>query len=106
MYFARRRAGGLEVQKNTLQNVIKIANCLKQAEDGWLWPTEIAKRTGIHRTTVIRLIERHLPNFVEEQKLEPSNIRMFKLKPDASMTAVLKFLSVRERISRAVGGRG
>ena len=93
------------MQKNTLQNVIKIANCLKQAENAWLWPTEISNRTGIHRTTIVRLIEKYLTNFVVEEKLGPSNIRMFKLKDDASMTSILKFLSVKEKISRAIGGR-
>ena len=93
------------MQKNTLKNIITIANCLKQAENGWLWPTEIANRTGLHRKTVTRLIEVHLLNFVDEQKLLPSNIRMFKLKPAADMTSILKFLSVKEKISRAVGGR-
>lgn len=94
---------GMEVKKNVVEHVIRIANCLNQAENGWLWPTEIANRTGIHRKTVTRLIERYLVNFVEEQKLDPSNIRMFKLKPDASLTAILKFMSVREKISRAMG---
>lgn len=93
------------MKKNVVENVIKIANCLKQAENGWLWPTEITKRIGLHRKTVTRLLETHLANFVEEQKLEPSNIRMFKLKPNADMTSILKFLSVKEKISRAVGGR-
>lgn len=95
----------MNMQKNTIQHVILIANCLKQAESGWLWPTEIAKRTNIHRKTVTRLIETHLANFVQEQRLEPSNIRMFKLKPNADMTSILKFLSVKEKISRAVAGR-
>lgn len=93
------------MKKVVVENVIRIANCLKQAENGWLWPTEISNRTGLHRKTVTRLIERHLANFVEEQKLNPSNIRMFKLKPTADMTSILKFLSVKEKISRAVGGR-
>lgn len=93
------------MKKNVIENVIKIANCLKQAENGWLWPTEIANRTKIHRKTVTRLIERHLSNFVEEQKLLPSNIRMFKLKPDASLTGILRYMSVKERIGRAMGKR-
>ncbi len=93
------------MKKTTIERVIRIANCLKQAENGWLWPTEIANRVGLHRRTVTRLIETHLSNFVDEQRLEPSNIRMFKLKPAADMTSILKFLSVKEKISRAVGGR-
>lgn len=93
------------MQKNTIQHVILIANCLKQAENGWLWPTEIAKRTNIHRTTVVRLIEKYLLKFVDEQKLDPSNIRMFKLKPDADLTTILRFLSVKEKIDRVVKGR-
>ncbi len=93
------------MKKVVLENVIKIANCLKQAENGWLWPTEIANRTGIHRKTVTRLIEQHLSNFVEENKLDPSNIRMFKLKDDANLTGILRFMSVKEKISKAVGNR-
>lgn len=93
------------MKRVAIENVIKIANCLKQSENGWLWPKEIANRTRLHRKTVTRLLETHLANFVEEQKLEPSNIRMFKLKPNADMTSILKFLSVKEKISRAVGGR-
>lgn len=93
------------MKKTALERVIRIANCLKQAENGWLWPTEIANRVGLHRRTVTRLIEAHLANFVEEQRLEPSNIRMFKLRPGADMTSILKFLSVKEKIGRAMGGR-
>lgn len=93
------------MKKNVVQNVVRIANCLKQAENGWLWLTEISNRTGLHRKTVTRLLETHLTKFVDEQKLEPSNIRMFKLKDDASLTAILRFMSVKEKISRAVGGR-
>ena len=93
------------MEKKMLERLIRIANCLRQAENGWLWPTEIANRVGLHRRTVTRLIETHLVNFVDEQKLEPSNIRMLKLKPTADMTSILKFLSVKEKISRAVGGR-
>jgi hypothetical protein len=91
------------IQKNTVQNVFKIVKCLKEAENGWLWATEISKRSGIHRTTVTRLIELYLSNFVEEQKLEPSNIRMFKLKQGIEPTSILRFLSVREKINRALG---
>lgn len=93
------------MKKVVLENVIRIANCLKQAENGWLWPTEISNRTGLHRKTVTRLIESYLSNFVDENKLEPSNIRMFKLKDGVDMTSILRFLSVKEKISRAIGGR-
>ena len=93
------------MKKVVVENVIRIANCLKQAENGWLWPTEISNRTGLHRKTITRLIETHLMNFVDEQKLEPSNIRMFKLKENAEMTAILRFLSVKEKIARAVKRR-
>lgn len=94
-----------KMKKVVLENVIRIANCLKQAENGWLWLTEISNRTGLSRRTVTRLLEGHLTNFVDEQKLEPSNIRMFKLKATADMTSILKFLSVKEKISKAVSGR-
>lgn len=93
------------MKKVVLENVIRIANCLKRAENGWLWPTEISNRTGLHRKTVTRLIETHLLSFVDEQKLDPSNIRMFKLKDGVEMTSILKLLSVKEKISRVVGNR-
>lgn len=92
------------MKRVVLENVIRIANCLKQAENRWLWPTEISNRTGLHRRTVTRLLEGQLANFVDEQKMEPSNIRMFKLKDTADMTSILKFLSVKEKIDRAMTG--
>jgi hypothetical protein len=95
--------GEEKMKKTLLENVIKIANCLKQAENGWLWPTEISNRTGLHRRTVTRLLESFLSNFIEEQKLEPSNIRMFKIKPGVDMNSILKFMSVKEKIDRAMG---
>ena len=97
--------GAQNMKKVVVENVIRIANCLKQAENGWLWPTEISNRTGLHRKTVTRLIEQYLMNFVDENKLDPSNIRMFKLKADANLTGILRFISVKEKISRAVGNR-
>jgi hypothetical protein len=91
------------MKRVVLENVIRIANCLKQAENAWLWPTEISNRTGLSRRTVTRLLEGHLANFVEEQKLDPSNIRMFKLKDGSDMTNILKMMSVKEKIKRALG---
>jgi hypothetical protein len=91
------------MKKTLVENVIKIANCLKQAENGWLWPTEISNRTKLHRKTVTRLLETYLSNFIEEQKLEPSNIRMFKLKTGVDMMSILRFLSIKEKINRSLG---
>jgi hypothetical protein len=93
------------MKKIVVENVIRIANCLKQAENGWLWPTEISNRTGLHRKTVTRLLESHLANFIEEQRLDPSNIRMFKIKANVDMTAILKFISVKEKMDRVLGKR-
>jgi hypothetical protein len=89
---------GDRMQKNTLKNIIKIVKCLEESKNDWIWLTAIAKRVKLHRTTVSRLINKHLTLFVEQTTLEPFNIRMIKLKPDADLQSILKFISIKEKI--------
>jgi len=81
-----------------MRNIVKIVKCLKQAEEGWLWIREVARRTGLHHKTVSRLIDRHLSMFVEIERLEPFNVRMLRLKPGVDTNGIFKFLSVMEKI--------
>jgi len=81
-----------------MRNIVKIVKCLKQAEEGWLWIREVARRTGLHHKTVSRLIDRHLSMFVEIERLEPFNVRMLRLKPGVDINGIFKFLSVMEKI--------
>jgi hypothetical protein len=86
------------LRKDTAANLIKIVKCLKQAEEGWLWAREVARRTGLHHKTVSRLIDRHLSMFIEVQTMEPFNLRMIKLKPNADLNSIFRFLAVKEKI--------
>ena len=86
------------MRKDTVTNVIKIVNCLKQAQD-WLWIREISRRTKLHHKTVSRLIENHLGMFVDMQRLEPFNVQMIRLKPGTDINGIYRFLSVMEKIN-------
>jgi hypothetical protein len=92
--------GGDDTQKNTLKNIIKIVKCLEESKNDWIWLTAISKRVKLHRTTVSRLIDKHLALFVEQNTVEPFNIRMIKLKPDANLQTILRFISVKEKIRK------
>jgi len=91
---------GEGVQKNTLKNIIKIVKCLEESKNDWIWLTAIAKRVKLHRTTVSRLINKHLTLFIDQTTIEPFNIRMIKLKPDASLQSILKFISIKEKVKK------
>jgi hypothetical protein len=86
------------MRKDTVKNIIKIVNCLKAAENGWLWIREISRRTGLHHKTVSRLIELHLTMFVEEQAMEPFSVKMIKLKEGTDINNIYRFLSVMEKV--------
>ena len=90
------------MRKSTLIHLIKIVKCLEQSEGGWLWPTEIGKRCDIHRTTVVRLIDSRLSNFVEEESIGPTNLRMFRLRPGTDVNGIMRFMAVKEKISSVV----
>jgi hypothetical protein len=88
----------LKVRKDAAENVIKIVRCLKEAEGGWLWVREIARRTNLHHKTVSRLIDKHLEMFVETQAMEPFNVHMIRLKPNTDVNGIFRFLAVKDRI--------
>jgi hypothetical protein len=88
------------MRKDTIKNIIKIVKCL-EGENRWMWIREISRIAGIHHKTVSRLIDRHLSMFLETQTMEPFNLRMVRLKPDADMNGILRYLSVRNKIDTA-----
>lgn len=88
------------MRKDAVENVIKIVKCLKQAEGGWLWIREIERRTGLHRKTVSRLIDKHLAMFLDIQTMEPLNLKMIRLKPGTDINGIFRFLSVMEKINK------
>jgi len=86
------------MRKDTVENVIKIVKCLKQAEEGWLWVREISRRTNLHHKTVSRLIDSHLRIFTDQQTMEPFNVRMIRLKPNTDVNSIFKFLSMMDKL--------
>jgi len=88
------------MRKDTIENIIKIVNCLKKAEGGWLWIREIARRTKLHHKTVSRLINLHLTMFIDVQAMEPFNVKMIRLKPGTDINGMFKFLSVMKKIRK------
>jgi hypothetical protein len=89
------------MRKDAIENVIKIVKCLKQAEGGWLWVREIERRTGLHRKTISRLINKHLEMFIDVQTMDPLNIKMIRLKPDTDINGIFRYLSVMEKINKS-----
>jgi hypothetical protein len=87
------------MRKDTMKNIIKIVECLKNAEEGWLWIREISRRCELHHKTVSRLIDMHLGMFIERQRLEPFNVEMIRLKPSTDVNGVFKFLSVMKKLN-------
>ena len=85
------------MRKDTIKNVIKIVKCL-QSEEGWTWIRDIARKTGIHHKTVSRLIDMHLNMFLETQEMEPFKLRMVRLKSGTDINAILRYLSVKNKI--------
>lgn len=86
--------------KNVVKNIIKIVKCLKEAEEGWIWIREIARRCNLDHTTVSRLIDRYLQNFVEVQNMEPFNVRMIRLKGGVDENSVLRYMETKEKIDK------
>ena len=86
------------MRKDTAENIIKIVNCLKNAEGGWLWIREVSRRCNLHHKTVSRLVGKHLTIFVDTQEFEPFNVHMIRLKPGTDEEKIFHFLSVKERL--------
>jgi len=87
-----------KLRKDTTQNLIKIINCLKKAEDHWLWYRQIGRMTQLHHKTVSRLLADHLSIFIEEQSFEPFRVKMVRLKPESQVESILKFLKIKEEV--------
>jgi hypothetical protein len=86
------------MRKDTMANIIKIVECLKKAEEGWLWIRECGRRTGLHHKTVSRLIDSHLSMFVDVEKMEPFNVRMIRIKPGTDTAGIYRFLTVMKKL--------
>ena len=88
------------MRKDTMENIVTIVQVMKQAEEGWLWIREISRRSKLHHKTVSRLIDTQLTMFVEEQRVEPFNIRMFRLKPGTDINGIFRYLSVMKKMGK------
>jgi len=88
----------MKMRKDTIKNVVKIVKCLQQSKE-WLWVREISRRTGLHHKTVSRLIDQHLTMFIEEQNMEPFNLRFVRLKPNTDINGIFRFISVMKKIN-------
>lgn len=86
------------MRKDTAENIIKIVNCLEEAEGGWLWVREIARRCNLHHKTVSRLVGNHLSIFIDMQNFEPFNVHMIRLKAGTDQDKIFHFLSIKEKI--------
>ena len=60
--------------------------------------TQIGKLVGMHRTTVARLIEKHLSEFVTMDMVPPFNLKMVRLKPGRDLKGILRYLKVKQKI--------
>lgn len=96
-----------KIRKDELQNVIKIVKCLEEARDTWLWYREIGRRCGLNHKTVSRLIEKYLKESVTEQEgVEPFvKIRMVRIKPNANLNSIFRYLSVKQKIENVRNAR-
>jgi len=86
------------IRKDTVRNIAKIVQCLKNAEEGWLWIREIARRTELHHKTVARLVDKHLGMFIDRQTMEPFNVEMIRLKAGTDVKGIYRYLTVMEKI--------
>ena len=89
------------MRKDTIRNIVKIVQCLKNAEEGWLWIREIARRTELHHKTVSRLIDKHLEMFIDRQTMEPFNVEMIRLKAGTDINGIYRYLTVMEKIENS-----
>jgi len=86
------------VRKDAIENIIKIVKCLKEAEEGWLWITEIGRRCNLHHKTVARLVDSHLTMFTDQQMMEPFNVRMIRLKPGIEINSIFRHLTIMQKL--------
>ena len=100
MIIANAHAGVYKIfmRKDKIENIIKIVKCLKEAEEGWLWITEIGRRCNLHHKTVARLVDSHLGMFTDQQMMEPFNVRMIRLKPGIEINSIFRHLTVMQKL--------
>jgi hypothetical protein len=89
------------MRKDTIRNIVKIVQCLKNAEEGWLWIREIARRTELHHKTVSRLVDKYLTMFIDRQTMEPFNVEMIRLKVGTEINGIYRYLTVMEKIENS-----
>lgn len=86
------------MDKKILEKAIKILKAVEEAGKDGIWLTEIGKLVNMHRTTVARMIDRHLAEFVTQDIVPPFNLRMIRLKPDRDLIGIIRYLKVKEKI--------
>ena len=96
----RESSGSDDMRKDEARSVVKIVQCLEQAEGSWLWYREIGRRTKMQHTTVSRLILKYLGQFVDIQTTEPFKAKMVKLKPGVDTKAVVRYLAIQEKLGK------
>lgn len=93
------------MEERLLEKLIKVLKAVEQAGNEGTWLTELGKRTGMHRTTVNRLIERHLSEFVTVDIVPPFNLKIVKLKSGRDLRGILRYLKVKEKIETVRSSR-
>lgn len=86
------------MKTKTLEKVIKVLKAVEEAGNEGIWLTAIGKRVDMHRTTVARIIENHLSEFVTVDMVEPFNLKIVKLKSGRDLRGILRYLRVKEKI--------
>ncbi len=91
------------VTKQTKINILKILRVLKEAQkngEGYLTVNRIAKRTGLHKWSVSRILDLYMPyvttKMIEELDAIGLQAKLVELeKPEITEEQALRFLSVR-----------
>ena len=86
------------MKENLLEKLIKVLKAVEQAGNEGVWLTQIGKITDMHRTTVGRLIEKHLSEFVTVDMVPPFNLKMVRMKSGRDLKGILRYLKVKEKI--------
>jgi hypothetical protein len=86
------------MEEKLQEKLIKVLKAVEQAGNEGIWLTQIGKVVNMHRTTVARLIENHLSEFVTVDEVPPFNLKMVRLKPGRDLRGILRYLRVKEKI--------
>jgi len=92
-----------KVTRQTKINILKILRVLKEAHtngEGYLTVNRIAKRTGLHKWSVSRILDLYMPyvttKMIEELDTLGLQAKLVELaKPEITDEQALRFLSVR-----------